>query len=209
MGRWHAAGFILATLLGGPFGLVGLNDAHGKTGSTWLSGRLGALLNDPFISANTYGASVGFQLTERFAVRAKAVYFSSAGSDLATFLETEGIDLKRADLSETINSYEVVEALFNLTREDVLVTPYVGLGAGLIQSLYIPADNPNGEDMNNFVLPITLGLNWHLTERLSLRSELNALVYARSGAGMGYGADASDGSTALEFSLSLGYEFSR
>ena len=139
----------------------------------------GVIPNDDFITYFPVGLRAGYHFSEAFTVEASFAYAIDNASDLADFLEGEGIDLKRADIQEFINFYYGVDILWapiygKISLLGMKLThfeTYVGLGFGIFHTKEVPATNPDG---NEAVKPggnVAVGFRWFMTDMLNVRTE--------------------------------------
>jgi len=183
--------------------LSSIQYAQASVGQVTTEVRAHWVLNDPLLASDGVGVALGYGVSPRLKTQFRGAWLFPELSDLAQFLESE-INLTKADVADTLKYYATAEVLYLLTPEDVLVTPMVGIGAGLFGSHYVPEDNPSGEDHLDFGLSAVACLDWKLNENLRLTNQISAFFVERRGAiGVGYGADAQEGSMLLEFSLGL------
>ncbi len=178
--------------------LLGPGRAPAKT---WGALHVGSVVGDPFVHYDSIGLSGGLQINDRLAVRAGGSYLTEDRTNLGKFLEDAGVGLDRSGIMEYLSYFGYTDCAVNLTRPDGLVTPYLGLGLGLIQTKHIPPDNPSGEESLKVVFPFSFGLNWSLSQRLFLRTEVKQLMFDS----VGYGSEQTFSAT--EISAALGFAF--
>lgn len=163
----------------------------------------GVIPNDDFIMYYPLGARVGYHFSEQFEVEASFAYAIEQPSDLGSFLEAEAIDLKRADIQETIQMYYNVNLLwapiygklsflgYKLTHFDM----FVGLGAGVFHTTEFPEANPDGNKVPKFGGNTVLGFRWFINDTFNIRTEYRNYFFQKFKGGV---------SIPVELTLGLG-----
>lgn len=163
----------------------------------------GVVPNDDFIVYYPLGARAGYHITEQFEVELSFAYAIEQPSDLGSFLEGEAIDLKRADIQETIQMYYNVSLLwapiygklsflgYKLTHFDM----FVGLGAGMIHVTEFPEENPDGNKQPKVGGNSVVGFRWFINDTFNIRTEYRNYFFQKFKGGV---------STPVELTLGLG-----
>lgn len=163
----------------------------------------GIIPNDDFIMYYPLGARVGYHFSEQFEVEASFAYAIDQPSDLGSFLEDEAIDLKRADIQETIQMYYNINLLwapiygklsflgYKLTHFDM----FVGLGAGVFHTTEFPEANPDGNKVPKFGGNTVLGFRWFINDTFNIRTEYRNYFFQKFKGGV---------SIPVELTLGLG-----
>jgi len=157
--------------------------------------------NDEFIVYYPVGLRIGYHFSEAFSVEASYAYAIQQETKLATFLEAEGIGLKRADIQEKISMFYNANILwapfygklsflgYKLTHFE----SYIGLGVGLFNTTEFPAENPNGNDKNKISGNTIVGFRWFINDTLNLRTEYRQYFFQKFQGGVSIPAEISLG----------------
>ncbi len=159
--------------------------------------------NDDFIVYYPIGGRVGYHFSEAFMVEASFSYAIQVESDLAGFLEGEGIGLKRADIQEKINFYYNIDLLWapiygKISLLGLKLThfeTYVGLGFGIFHNTEFPASNPDGNEVVKPSGNTVLGFRWFINDNFNIRTEYRQFFFQKFQGGV---------SIPVELSLGLG-----
>ncbi len=174
-----------------------------KDGRFELMPYVSVIPNDEFIIYYPVGLRVGYHFSEAFSVEASYAYALQQETQLAGFLEGEGIGLKRADIQEKISMFYNANILwaplygklsllgYKLTHFET----YVGLGFGLFNTTEFPADNPDGNAKNKLSGNAILGFRWFINDTLNVRTEYRQYFFQKFQGGV---------SIPVELSLGLG-----
>ena len=174
-----------------------------KDGRFELMPYASVIPNDEFIVYYPLGLRIGYHFSEAFSVEASYAFALQQETQLATFLEGEGIGLKRADIQEKISMYYNANILwaplygklsllgYKLTHFET----YIGLGFGLFNTTEFPADNPDGNAKNKLSGNAILGFRWFINDTLNVRTEYRQYFFQKFQGGV---------SIPVELSLGLG-----
>lgn len=172
-----------------------------KDGRFELMPYVSIIPNDEFILYYPLGLRVGYHFSEAFSVEASYAYAVQQETKLATFLEGEGIGLKRADIQEKISMFYNANILwapfygklsflgYKLTHFET----YIGLGFGLFNTTEFPADNPNGNAKNKLSGNTIVGFRWFINDTLNLRTEYRQYFFQKFQGGVSIPAEISLG----------------
>ncbi len=157
--------------------------------------------NDEFIVYYPVGMRIAYHFSEAFAVEASYAYALQQETQLATFLEGEGIGLKRADIQEKISMFYNANILwaplygklsllgYKLTHFET----YIGLGFGLFNTTEFPAENPNGNAKNKLSGNAILGFRWFINDTVNIRTEYRQYFFQKFQGGVSIPAELSLG----------------
>ena len=139
----------------------------------------GVIPNDDFIVYYPVGLRAAYHFTEGFSAELSYAFAVDSQTDLTSFLTSEGIDLKRADIQEFIDMYYGVNILWAPVYGKISLLglklshfdAYVGFGFGLFQTREIPPDNPDGNDKIKPSGNTIVGFRWFITDTFNVRTE--------------------------------------
>jgi outer membrane beta-barrel protein len=139
----------------------------------------GVIPNDDFIVYFPTGVRAAYHLTEGFSAELSYALAIDNQSDLSSFLTSEGIDLKRADIQEFVDMYYGVNILWAPIYGKISILglklshfdAYVGVGFGLFHTREIPPDNPDGNDKIKPSGNTIFGFRWFITDTFNIRTE--------------------------------------
>ena len=151
----------------------------------------GVIPNDDFIVYYPSGLRVGYHISESFTVELSATLAPDADSDLGKFL-TETIQLKRADIQETFDSFYTANVLWAPAYGKISLLgtklthfeTYLGVGVGLFSTTNVPEANPDGVDEMKPSGNTVFGFRWFISDRFNLRTEYRQHFFQKFGGGV-------------------------
>ena len=162
----------------------------------------GVIPNDDFIVYYPTGLRVGYHLSEAFTVEMSGAWAPDSESDLGSFL-TEEVQLKRADIQETFDSFYTANVLWAPAYGKISLLgtklthfeTYVGIGFGLFSTRNVPEDDPDGKTEMKPSGNTVLGFRWFISDRFNVRTEYRQHFFQKFQGGV---------SIPVELSLGLG-----
>lgn len=159
--------------------------------------------NDDFMIYYPVGLRGGYHLSEAFSVELSYAYAIQSQTDLAGFLEGNGIDLKRAEVQEKIDMYAGVSMLWApiygkislLGQKLMHFETYVGLGLGVVFSKTTESTNPDPQSQRKPAANTILGFRWFIDDTFNVHTEYRHFFFEKQGGGV---------SMPVELSLGLG-----
>jgi outer membrane beta-barrel protein len=173
-----------------------------KDGRFEVTPFTGVIPNDDFIVYYPSGLRVGYHLSESFTVELSGTFAPESASDLGAFL-TETVQLKRADIQETFDSFYTANVMWAPAYGKISLLgtklthfeTYVGVGIGLFSTKNVPEANPDGVEEMKPSGNTVLGFRWFISDRFNVRTEYRQHFFQKFGGGV---------SIPVEMSLGLG-----
>ncbi len=168
-----------------------------------LTAFAASIPNDDFMIYFPLGLRAGYHISEAFTVELSYAYALQSQTDLAKFLEGNGIDLKRAEVQEKIEMYAGAAMLWApiygkislLGQKLTHFETYVGLGLGVVFSETTESTNPEPQAQRKPAANTIFGFRWFIDDTFNIHTEYRHFFFEKHEGGV---------SIPAEFSLGLG-----
>ena len=168
----------------------------------------GIIPNDPFQLYTVPSLKVGYHFAESFMAEISYGYAMRSDSGLVSYLkDSESIIIKDAEIREYVRQLFTVNLLWSpiygkmslLGKKLTHFDTYIGLGGGILLTTGREADdNPDPQDFNRPALDTILGVRWHISDLLNIRTEYRHYFHQKATGGI---------SMPLEINLGVGFTF--